>query len=50
MIQDLRYIERPCVAFDGTIYETRKILQAYDGHVWFDVPLVQQALTEEEEK
>lgn len=30
MIEDLRFIER-----DG-----KRILQASDGHVWFDVPLV----------
>jgi hypothetical protein len=33
MIEDLRFIEREV---EGRIF---KILQANDGHVWYDVPL-----------
>ena len=40
MIEDLRFIER--VFSENTVFECRgKILQAYDGHVWFDVPVVE---------
>jgi len=46
VIEDLRFVERevadPIQPYgkDYTIVRTVKILQAYDGHVWFDVPLV----------
>lgn len=44
MIEDLRFVEKiVCVDPDLIIdrpYQKRKILQAYDGYVWFDVPLV----------
>jgi len=50
MIEDLRFIERedsePCgMSRDGMqIYRIIKIkvLQAYDGHVWYDVPLIEE--------
>ena len=38
MIEDLRFVEREMT--DGQVGWTAKILQAYDGYIWFDVPLV----------
>lgn len=38
MIEDLRFVEREIDNGDGTA-KTVRILQASDGHVWFDVPL-----------
>lgn len=45
MIEDLRFIEREMT--DGHVGWVAKILQAYDGHVWFDVPLVEGFKTQE---
>ena len=40
MIEDLRFIEREMPdEKQGWLIKT-KILQAYDGYIWFDVPLV----------
>lgn len=39
MIEDLRFVERE-IMIDETTAQKVRILQAYDGHVWFDVPLV----------
>jgi len=41
MIQDLRFVEREVPAENGYT-KTIRILQAYDGHEWFDVPLVRE--------
>lgn len=43
MIEDLRFVERsiPAPKYGEHIYETVRVLQAYDGHQWFDVPLVE---------
>jgi len=51
MIQDLRFIQRnePIDPIEAAKKErneafigiAKRILQAYDGHVWFDVPLVE---------
>lgn len=42
MIYDLRFIERNTTAPEYAVGKgkTVRILQAYDGHVWFDVPLI----------
>lgn len=42
MIEDLRFVEREIAYIDreDTKLKTLRILQAFDGHVWFDVPLV----------
>lgn len=40
MIEDLRFIEREINIGNGCVQIVR-ILQTYDGHVWFDVPLVE---------
>lgn len=40
MIEDLRFVERKEYSgFDANTVKVLRILQAYDGHVWFDVPL-----------
>ena len=40
MIEDLRFIERISYPIlDNSKPKVLRILQAYDGHVWFDVPL-----------
>lgn len=42
MIEDLRFVERfvPAPELGENMGRTVKILQASDGYVWFDVPLV----------
>lgn len=52
MIEDLRFVDRSVPMNEAErlranigqpyIDKTVKILQAYDGHQWFDVPLVAQ--------
>ena len=45
MIEDLRFVERefleprPDIGANVSQRVTKRILQAYDGHAWFDVPL-----------
>ncbi len=45
MIEDLRFIEIEEKQPDGPVsglLGKKRILQAYDGHVWYDVPLVME--------
>ena len=43
MIEDLRFIRlsEPAPEFGPGISRTVRVLQAYDGHQWFTVPLVE---------
>lgn len=41
MIEDLRFVEK-LITIDMDTGKWVKILQAYDGHVWFDVPLIKE--------
>ena len=43
MIEDLRFIKRyvPIIENGETGLKELRILQTYDGHTWFDVPLVE---------
>lgn len=46
MITDLRWVEREEIVkqYDAGSVTARiiKVLQAYDGHTWFDVPTVKE--------
>ena len=37
MIEDIRFVVRNII-FNGDL-TTMKVLQVYDGYVWFDVPI-----------
>jgi hypothetical protein len=45
MIEDLRFVERqiPAPEYGEGFSKIGRILQAYDGHVWFDVPLMAES-------